>query len=87
MLRVPILLSLCASLSSVALAAGEPSQGVYLRPLNDDCIARDLGLSSLGSTGQYFPSEFVTPQQFRTDAEDAEKFTVTYYDTYKVVVN
>ena len=90
MLRIPsAVLALCASLSSVAFAEVESSQGVYLRPLNDDCIAKSLGLSSLGSTGGYFPSEFVTDprQQFRTDTEEAEKFTVTYYDTYKVVVN
>ncbi len=91
-LRISWLLALSASGVAVSLAAGETVQGKYLRPLNDDCIAQGLGLSSLGSTttGQYFPSEFVTdttPQRFQTGTEDAEKFTVAYYDTYKVVVN
>ena len=95
MSRVPFVALFGTLLSGAFAQVGGPSQsqGVYLRPVNDDCISRSLGLSELGSTGQYFPSEYLgsfspgSDSRLDTELSEAKRFDVTYYDTYKVVEN
>ena len=72
--------------------AAPTSTTPYVRPLNADCVARDLGLAGLGGDALYFPSSFVLPVSSAdsvgpTVTSAAEGFSVTYYDTYKVVEN
>lgn len=78
--------------SSNVVAEASSGEGTYVRPLNEDCVARELG-NSLGPDGSLFPTSFVmdgddsTRDGFKTTVNTAVGFTVTYYDTYKVVDN
>lgn len=64
----------------------------YVRPVNEDCVAQFAG--QLGD-GTLFPPEWAVGGQttpagngsFVTQVTSASGFTVTYYDTYKVVEN
>ena len=80
----------------VSYAIGETtSSPSYVRPVNADCFAKDIG-SSLGPGGSLFPSGFVMDGQ-STSSDDGDVsnvsvdsaigFDVVYYDTYKVVTN
>ncbi|KAI8105243.1 hypothetical protein M9435_000411 [Picochlorum sp. BPE23] len=83
---------LLGSISSNLVAGAASPEQTYVRPLNEDCVARELG-NSLGPDGSLFPTPFVmdgdgsTRDGFKTTVNTAVGFTVTYYDTYKVVDN
>lgn len=77
------------SLATAQSPSSIPTQTTYLRPLNADCVAQELGLVDLGS-GTYFPSSYVlAPPSPTTEVINsaADGFSVEYKDSYKIVEN